>query len=53
MIELAFEIVAAFNLVVGIVYWSIDHDDIMHWLFYLLLSVIMYINAFRYGKGDE
>lgn len=52
MVELTFEIVAAFNLVVGIIYWSLDHDDIMHWLFYLLLSVIMYINAARY-KDDK
>lgn len=53
MIELAFEILAAVNFVVGIVYWSMDHDDIMHWLFYLILCVIMYINAARYGKDEE
>ena len=53
MVELAFEIVAAFNLVVGIIYWSMDHDDIMHWLFFLLGSAIMYINAIRYGKDED
>ena len=50
MIELGFEILAAFNLLVGLVYWSLDHDDVMHWLFYLLISIIMYINALRYGN---
>lgn len=53
MIELAFEILAAVNGMVGVVYWSLDHDDIMHWLFYLMLCVIMYMNANRYNKEDQ
>lgn len=53
MIELAFEIVGAANLMAALVFWSIDHDDIMHWLFFLLVSVIMYMNAISYGKDDN
>jgi hypothetical protein len=53
MAELIFEILASINGVMGIGYWIADHDDIMHWLFFLILCVIMYINAARYGKGEE
>jgi hypothetical protein len=53
MMELGFEIMGAVNLLTALFYWVRDENDIMHWLFYLLVSAIMYINAFRYGKGDE
>lgn len=53
MIELAFELMGAANLLAAFIFWSLDHDDIMHWLFYLLVSVIMYLNAIRYGKDDN
>jgi|694.fasta_scaffold00075_22 hypothetical protein len=53
MIELAFELVGAANLVAALIYFAIDENDIMHWLFYLLVSAIMYINAIRYDKGNE
>lgn len=53
MIELMFEIAGAVSFLTASVYWWIDRDDIMHWLFFLLVSVIMYLNAIRYGKDEN
>lgn len=50
MIELVFEITATINFISAIYYWIVDRNDIMDWLFFLLCSVIMYINAIRYSK---
>lgn len=53
MIELMFELAGAAGFLAALFFWLADHDDIMHWLFFLLSSAIMYINAFRYGKDDN
>lgn len=53
MIELMFEIAGAIGFLTALFFWLLDHDDIMHWLFFLLGSVIMYINAIRYGKDEN
>lgn len=53
MIELAFELAGAANLLAALAFFIKDENDIMHWLFFLLVSVIMYINAIRYDKGEE
>ena len=53
MMELAFELAGAANLVAALIHFIIDENDIMNWLFYLLVSVIMYINALRYGKDEN
>ena len=50
MTALIFEILGAIDLIVGTYYWATDRNDIMNWLFFLLLSVIMYLNAARYEE---
>jgi len=50
MVALIFEILGAVNVVAASYYWATDKDDIMHWLFFLLFAVIMYLNADRYDK---
>jgi len=52
MVELVFEILGAFNVLAAIYYWIMDRNDIINWLFFLLMSAIMYINASRYDKGN-
>ena len=53
MIELVFEILGAVNFITAVYYFVMDRNDIMNWLFFLLCSAIMYINAMRYSKDDE
>ena len=53
MIELVFELLGAVNFCTAVYYWMIDRNDIMDWLFFLLTSAIMYINAIRYHKDGE
>lgn len=53
MIELIFEIAGAAGFLTALSFWLVDHDDIMHWLFFLLCSAIMYINAIRYEKDED
>ena len=53
MIELVFEILGAVNFITAVYYFVIDRNDIMNWLFFLISSAIMYINAIRYSKDDE
>ncbi len=48
MTALIFEIIAAINFITAAYYWIVDNSDINHWLFFLLSSAIMYINAIRY-----
>jgi len=52
MIELMSEIAGEAGFLTALSFWLVDHDDILHWLFFLLSSVIMYINAIRY-KDDK
>ena len=51
MVALIFEILGAVNVVAASYYWATDKDDIMHWLFFLLFAVIMYLNAARYEEN--
>jgi hypothetical protein len=53
MAALIMEIFGLLNAVAAIYYWTVDKTDIYNWLFYLLMSVIMYINASRYDKESE
>lgn len=53
MIELVFEILGAVNFITATYFWVLDRNDIMNWLFFLITSAIMYINAIRYDKGNE
>ena len=52
MTALVFELLGAINGVAGIYYWIMDRNDIMNWLFFLLCSVIMYLNAARYEDNE-
>lgn len=53
MAALIMEIFGLLNAIAAIYYWTLDRNDIMNWLFYLLMSVIMYLNAARYDKEDK
>lgn len=53
MTALVFEILGLCDLLLGTYYYYQDRNDIMNWLFFLLVSVIMYINAARYDKESE
>lgn len=53
MVALVFELLGLANFIAGLIYWHLDHNDLVHWLFFLLLSVIMYLNAARYDKESE
>ena len=50
MTALIFEMMGLIDLIVAIYYWATDRNDIMNWLFFLLISVIMYLNAARYEE---
>lgn len=52
MMALIFEVLAGLNFIVSCWYWAKDNGDINHWLFFLLLSVIMYLNAERYEDNE-
>ena len=52
MTALIFELIAAINFVAASYYWAVDNSDINHWLFFLLSSVIMYLNASRYEENE-
>ena len=53
MAALIMEIFGLLNAIAAIYYWTLDRNDIMNWLFFLLMSVIMYLNAARYDKEDK
>jgi hypothetical protein len=50
MASLLFELLAFLGLGGASYYWVTDMTDLKHWLFLLLFSVIMLINAIRYEK---
>jgi hypothetical protein len=52
MIALVFEILGAVNFCTAVYYWVMDRNDIMNWLFFLLSSAIMYLNASRYEENE-
>lgn len=52
MMALIFEVMGAIDIIIAVYYWNADHTDINHWLFFLMLSVIMYMNASRYEDNE-
>lgn len=53
MQALIMEAFGLLNFLAAIYYWVQDKNDIMNWLFFLLCSVIMYLNAIRYEKDGQ
>ena len=52
MMALIFEVMGAIDLIMAVYFWNVDHADIDYWLFFLMLSVIMYMNASRYEETE-
>lgn len=52
MMALIFEIMGAIDFILAIYFWIMDHNDINHWLPFLLISIIMYLNAMRYEDNE-
>lgn len=50
MASFVFELLSLLSLGGASYYWITDMSDLRHWLFLLLFSVIMLVNAIRYDK---
>lgn len=45
MIPITFAFFGCLNLSLATYYWIVDKDDVNNWLFFLLVSIIMYLNV--------
>ena len=50
MASLIFELLGLLDVLTATYFWYNDKSDVFNWSFFLLLSVVMYINAIRYDK---
>ena len=53
MAALIMEVFGLLNALTAIYYWHQDKADMNNWLFFLVMSVIMYLNAARYDKEEN
>lgn len=52
MTALIFELLGLFDLLLATYYYYQDKTDINDWLFFLVMSIIMYLNAMRYEDNE-